>query len=1294
MTKLDNYSKKRSNVLTSISLLICALVVFTLQTRAQVTNYYFSASSGTYTPLSSGTVATLSTGNNDDGYYGNIPLGFDFTYDGNVYNTISANTNGWLSLNNSTTTIASEQNNLSSGLDRPILAPLWDDHSMALGAFTYFSDTTVGATDSVFTAEWKDVNWQAQGGAVISFQVKLYKSTGTIEFIYNQEPQALSNPVSASIGITSTGTGSGNFLSLSDAGTSPSMSSTVETTSISSKPASGQIYTFYIPTPAAPSIITGTNTLVTSTGASLSGDIAPNTAPTVTASGVVVSTSPSPVIGNMGVMDFPSSPLATTGTFAVNATGLTLGTLYYYSAYATNAMGTTYGADSTFTTLSTAVAPTVTTDATVNITQTTATVAGTIVSDGGDAIIASGIVYGTTATPALGDLGVVDSTTTPLVLVAGSYSFNLTGLTLGTTYYARAYAINGVDTAYGADDMFTTDPATAPSVTTDAVSNVAQTTVTIAGTIVSDGGDAITASGIVYGTTATPALGDLGVVDSTTTPILSAAGSYSFAITGLTASTQYFYRAYAINGVDTAYGSDVSFTTLATALAADVTTDVTTSVAQTTATIGGTIVSDGGSAITASGVVYGTNPTPTLGDLGVVDSTTTPLVSSAGSYSFNITGLTLGTTYYARAYAINGVDTAYGLNDTFTTNPATLPTVTTDAVSNVAQTTATIAGIIVSDGGDAITASGIVYGTTASPALGDAGVVDSTTTPLVSSAGSYSFAITGLTASTQYFYRAYAINGVDTAYGLDVDFTTLTPAVAPTVTTDASANITQTTATVAGIIVSDGGDAITASGIVYGTNPTPALGDLGVVDSTTTPLVSTVGSYSFNITGLTLGTTYYARAYAINGVDTAYGADDMFTTDPATAPSVTTDAVSNVAQTTATIAGTIVSDGGDVITASGIVYGTSANPTLGDLSVVDSTTTPLVSSAGSYSFAITGLTASTQYFYRAYAINGVDTAYGLDVSFTTSAPAIVAPTVQASAVATNNITNTTIDVSWTNGDGSSRIVVARLTTASAVTPVDGTTYTADASFGAGSTTGTDNYVVYAGTGSSVTVTDLALLTDYTFTVYEMNGSAATSVFLTPGASNTGTTLPVTLTTFNGKNVNGDVVLNWITVTETNNNGFNVEKSVDGKNFTTVTFVKGSGNSTSTNNYAAVDAKAFATTQSNVLFYRLKQVDFNGNFQYSQVVTVNRNATATTINVYPNPFVSTLSFDLFSTKDTKATVTVTDVNGSEISTSTIDIVAGNQTNTIHSLENVSNGIYFVKVTMVDGETKVVRVSKMN
>jgi hypothetical protein len=177
-------------------------------------------------------------------------------------------------------------------------------------------------------------------------------------------------------------------------------------------------------------------------------------------------------------------------------------------------------------------------------------------------------------------------------------------------------------------------------------------------------------------------------------------------------------------------------------------------------------------------------------------------------------------------------------------------------------------------------------------------------------------------------------------------------------------------------------------------------------------------------------------------------------------------------------------------------------------------------------------------------------------------------------------------------------------------------YAANPVFGSGATTGTNNFVVYNGSGNSVTVTGLALNTSYTFTVYEYNGAAGNNIYLLPGSSASPmSTLPVSWLSFSGKRIQDGVLLNWQTASETNNKHFEIEKSEDNQTWKTILTVPAAGNSNTIKSYQETD---FTNSNKN-LFYKLKQVDFNGLFAYSKTILVKYNAQSDlSLEIKPNP----------------------------------------------------------------------------
>ena len=296
-----------------------------------------------------------------------------------------------------------------------------------------------------------------------------------------------------------------------------------------------------------------------------------------------------------------------------------------------------------------------------------------------------------------------------------------------------------------------------------------------------------------------------------------------------------------------------------------VSTAAASNITQTTTTSGGKVTSDGGAAVTSKGVCWGTSKNPTTAGFHIASN------SRSGTFSSNITGLAPNTLYYVRAYATNIVGTAYGNQVTFTTkNPVSA--VFTDSVTNITTSSATCGGYVTSDSATNVIVRGVCWSTKANPTTSDAHTTDG------SGSGNFTSALMGLTANTSYYVRAYAMNNTGTAYGNQVSFTTLTVL---TVTTNPMINITETTAAGGGIVLTDGGGAVTARGICWSIAINPTILNNHTTDGGGT------GTFTSNVAGLCANSTYYVRAYATNASGTAYGNQLTFSTQQGTGATVT-----------------------------------------------------------------------------------------------------------------------------------------------------------------------------------------------------------------------------------------------------------------------------------------------------------------------------------------------------------------------------------------------------------------------
>lgn len=220
-----------------------------------------------------------------------------------------------------------------------------------------------------------------------------------------------------------------------------------------------------------------------------------------------------------------------------------------------------------------------------------------------------------------------------------------------------------------------------------------------------------------------------------------------------------------------------------------------------------------------------------------------------------------------------------------TTPPVTIPSVTTTSITDIFQSGATGGGNVTSSGNGTVTARGICWNTSQNPVVTNNHTSDGTGT------GSFTSNITGLTANTTYFVRAYATNSAGTAYGNQVNFTTSPVLQIPVVVTGNASNITSISATVGGAVTSDGNASVSERGIYWGSQANP------VSTGTKLPIGSGTGSFSAQLTDLISSTTYYYVAYAINSVGEARGSELIFTTAYQGQPGTVTDIEGNIYNT-------------------------------------------------------------------------------------------------------------------------------------------------------------------------------------------------------------------------------------------------------------------------------------------------------------------------------------------------------------------------------------------------------------
>ena len=167
-------------------------------------------------------------------------------------------------------------------------------------------------------------------------------------------------------------------------------------------------------------------------------------------------------------------------------------------------------------------------------------------------------------------------------------------------------------------------------------------------------------------------------------------------------------------------------------------------------------------------------------------------------------------------------------------------------------------------------------------------------------------------------------------------------------------------------------------------------------------------------------------------------------------------------------------------------------------------------------------------------------------------------------------------------------------------------------------------------------------------------------------------LPITLGYFNGKRLDSEtVLLQWLTYQEIDNKVFEIQQSAQGLEFQTIAFVDGAGNSSSIKNYE------LQITNSEAAYYRLKQVDFNGSFSYSQVIFIEGDLEIHKLQVFPNPTIEQLNLALQPDINSEIKLDVFDSQGKRVFSELGSLQNINQNLNIH-IPHWSNGWYILKL----------------
>ncbi|HEY6505231.1 MAG TPA: PQQ-dependent sugar dehydrogenase [Chitinophagaceae bacterium] len=193
--------------------------------------------------------------------------------------------------------------------------------------------------------------------------------------------------------------------------------------------------------------------------------------------------------------------------------------------------------------------------------------------------------------------------------------------------------------------------------------------------------------------------------------------------------------------------------------------------------------------------------------------------------------------------------------------------------------------------------------------------------------------------------------------------------------------------------------------------------------------------------------------------------------------------------------------------------------------------------------------------------------------------------------------------------------------------------------------------------------------------YVLQGSITSFSSFYFGSTNI--TLPLDLLTFRGSLQSNGALLDWETANETNTSHFIVERSIDNRNFAAIGNVTANGNTTTTTRYSYLDNDA-ANQPAAVIYYRIKMVDTDGSYIYSNTITISLADMAGKVSLYPNPAAQEVKLSVASVTEGKAQWKITDNSGRVVMQSSMTLRKGNN-NVMININKLAGGIYYLNIT---------------
>jgi hypothetical protein len=396
----------------------------------------------------------------------------------------------------------------------------------------------------------------------------------------------------------------------------------------------------------------------------------------------------------------------------------------------------------------------------------------------------------------------------------------------------------------------------------------------------------------------------------------------------------------------------------------------------------------GGDNIVTGGIDYGVNSNDLNNNLTISNPNT--------NFSFNVTGLTKNTLYYFRPYMISstGIYTYGEIKECRTLDDYSVPTINAVGVSNISFNTATVTGVIISEGGDPITEYGVLIDYSPNPTINT-----NLNKYIVGSSVVYTnfiYNLTSLSPGTQYYVRFYAINENGVGYSSsNLIFSTLNASL-PTVVTATLQDIidaggdypTPLGMTGGGYDIELNGGTIISKGWVAKIEDMPTTTDYDIIyNINTTTNIDNFWGFSFSYLNEIANTVLHYRAYVETNIGINYGQVEYIDIPNYEVPNVTTNESTNITKTGATLSATFDNNGYNPnygFNNLGFVYSASVGSPEVGVPGCTYVTTPGVSLDGvTKTKNIINLVKNTTYYYRAVGTNSIGYGYGIVYSFVT-----------------------------------------------------------------------------------------------------------------------------------------------------------------------------------------------------------------------------------------------------------------------------------------------------------------------